>query len=73
MFISFPFFLFSKVFKGPQIATDTEMIVNFLRHPIEANSIRLRPKTWFEQICLRMELYGCDILGSPGKKSRYIH
>jgi len=54
-----------KIFKGPQTSSDKNLIIHYLRHPIEANNIRLRPLTWVQQICLRMELYGCDIPGSP--------
>ena len=54
------------MFKGPQKAEDRDMIVHKLRHPIEANSIRIRPWEFEELICVRFELYGCDIPGSPG-------
>lgn len=54
-----------KMFKGPQKAEDRDMIVHKLRHPIEANSIRIRPWEFEELICVRFELYGCDIPGSP--------
>ncbi|KAK2570616.1 Neuropilin-2 [Acropora cervicornis] len=54
-----------KVFKGPQTSSDTEMITHYLRHPVEANYIRVRPLAWVQLICLRLELYGCDIPGSP--------
>ena len=54
------------MFKGPQSAEDRDMIVHKLRHPIEANSIRIRPWEFEELICVRFELYGCDIPGSPG-------
>lgn len=53
---------------------DREMIVHKLRHPIEANSIRIRPWAFQELICIRFEFYGCDIPGSPGTidRVRYI-
>lgn len=54
-----------KVFKGPQTSSDTEMITHYLRQPVEANYIRVRPLAWVQLICLRLELYGCDIPGSP--------
>ncbi|XP_068755299.1 uncharacterized protein [Montipora capricornis] len=54
-----------KVFKGPQTASDTDIIIHYLRHPIEANSVRVLPLAWVQLICLRLELYGCDIPGSP--------
>lgn len=54
-----------KIFKGPQNPGDRHMIVHNLRHPIEANSVRIRPRKYEGLICIRFELYGCDIPGSP--------
>ena len=48
------------------------MITHYLRHPVEANYIRVRPLAWVQLICLRLELYGCDIPGSPGRTKRML-
>lgn len=61
--------LYTKMFLGPQSKEDTEMIVHRLRHPIEAYSIRFHPWESEQLVCMRLELYGCDILGSPGMTS----
>lgn len=55
----------TRMFLGPQSKEDTEMIVHRLRHPIEAYSIRFHPWESEQLVCMRLELYGCDILGSP--------
>ena len=69
LFIYLFYYYFSiKTFTGPQAESDVDIIIHHLRHPIEANNIRLRPLKWEQLICLRLEFYGCVIEGSPGRK-----
>ncbi|XP_031552774.1 lactadherin-like [Actinia tenebrosa] len=37
----------------------------WLHDPIEVYSLRIRPLAWEKLICMRFELYGCRIIGSP--------
>ena len=50
------FMLRPKVFEGNN---DSDTVVShWLVQPVKARYFRLQPKTWNEQIALRVELYG---------------
>eukprot|EP00112_Aurelia_sp_Birch-Aquarium-sp1_P021118 Seg5605.1 transcript_id=Seg5605.1/GoldUCD/mRNA.D3Y31 product="EGF-like repeat and discoidin I-like domain-containing protein 3" protein_id=Seg5605.1/GoldUCD/D3Y31 len=50
---------FEKIFKAN---TDhTTAVSHWLMYPISANFIRILPKSWNTQMCLRFELYGCQV------------
>ncbi|XP_065057478.1 neuropilin-2-like [Rhopilema esculentum] len=53
---------FEKIFKANSDLSSP--VGHWLMYPIAANYIRIHPKSWNTQICMRFELYGCQISGT---------